>query len=242
TPPERTVIARRTSTKQSRDARLAPPEHTVIARRTSTKQSRGARLAPPEHTVIARRTSTKQSRDARQASFLTAPAQLSGIQRSNPLKISLPLPVRHRKVVSILLRPEEVRVVLDHVFPEHALRELARSELFRRLAERIRHPREIARRIHVAAEMLRRLDLVFDAVEPGRERRGECQIRIHVGTRNPALDAQRRARADDTKSRRAIVVAPREPRRRPRTVDVTLVRIHRRRIEHHHVRHVPDPA
>src|SRR5688572_4841943 len=41
---------------------------------------------------------------------------------------------------------------------------------------------------------------------------------------------------------RAIVVAPCEPRRRPRAVDVALVRVHRRRIENHHFGRVRDPA
>ena len=48
--------------------------------------------------------------------------------------------------------------------------------------------------------------------------------------------------ADHAEAGGAVVVAPREPRRRPRAVDVALVRVDRRRVEHHHVGHVRDPA
>ena len=116
-----------------------------------------------------------------------------------------------------------MRVVLEHLRAEGALRERARREALVRLGERIRHARQVACRVDIADEALGRLDLVGDAVQPRGEGGGEREIRIGVGAGDAALDAQARAFAHHAEAGRAVVVAPREARRRPRGVDVPFI-------------------
>src|SRR4051812_25854556 len=116
-----------------------------------------------------------------------------------------------------------MRVVLDDVGPERAPGEVARLEALGRLGQRVRHALQVAGRIHVAREAFRRLEFSLDSVQPGCERGGEREIRIAVGTRNAALDAERLSFADDTEAGGAVVVAPGQARRCPRSIDVALV-------------------
>ena len=97
-------------------------------------------------------------------------------------------------------------------------------------------------RIDVARETLGRLDAVPYAVEPRRERRGKGEVRIAVRSGNTAFDPEALVFPDDAKTCGAVVVTPCQPRRRPRGVHESLVRIDRGRVEHHHIRCPHDPA
>src|SRR5579859_6627627 len=117
--------------------------------------------------------------------------------------------------------------MLDHTGAERLLGELAFLERPDRLRQRVGHTLQIARTVGVADESLRRLDLVADAVEAGSERGGEGEVGVGIGTGDAALDAQALAIAHHPESGGAVVVAPREPRRRPRSVDVALIGVDR---------------
>ena len=98
--------------------------------------------------------------------------------------------------------------MFDGVFAECVLREAARGEVLRCLRERIGHARQVAGRVDIAAEMIRRLDAIFDAIESGGERRCKGEIRIAVRAGDAAFDAQAPALADDAKPRGAVVALP----------------------------------
>src|SRR5690606_33158381 len=97
-------------------------------------------------------------------------------RRSNLLKITLAFPVRHGAVEGRLLGLEEMEIVLDHVLAEGLPGEVAGLQFVNRFAQRARHLLQFFRRIHVALEDVRRLDLVADAIETGRQRGGIGQI------------------------------------------------------------------
>ena len=80
-----------------------------------------------------------------------------------------------------------------------------------------------------------------DAVETGRERCGERQVRIAVGSGNAAFDAQTLSGAHDAETGGAIVVAPGDPSRRPRGGNEPLIGVDRGCIKHHDVGHVRHP-
>ena len=68
------------------------------------------------------------------------------------------------------------------------------------------------------------------------------EVWVHVGPRNPALDAQTWPRPDNTKACRAVVRRPSQRRWGPAPCLEPLVRVHRRRVAHHHLGHVPHPT
>src|SRR4051794_6811180 len=76
------------------------------------------------------------------------------------------------------------------------------------IAQRRRNARQRPGGVDIAHEDTWWLDLILNAVETCRQRRGVGDVWIGVGTRNAALDAQRAAMADHTKTSGAIVIAP----------------------------------
>src|SRR6266581_7410369 len=99
----------------------------------------------------------------------------------------------------------------------------------------MRHLRKIARRIDIALERRRRLDVMLDSIEAGGECGSEREIRIRIRTCSAAFNAQRLPVADDAKTCGAIVVAPRDACRRERARDVALVGRWIRRIKREHL-------
>src|SRR5258706_12397841 len=177
------------------------------------------------------------------APVMRATLSLSLIGReSDPFEVSLALPVRDGLVIGRGLGAIEVSVVFDDVLAEGALGELARGEELDRLGKRPRHVLAVLRHIDVADEPLRRLGLARDALQAGGERGGKREVRIAIRARDAAFDAHRRSVADHAEAGGAVVVAPGEARRRPRRVDVALVRIDGRRIEDHQLGHARHPA
>src|SRR3990170_7911156 len=135
-----------------------------------------------------------------------------------------------------------MRVVLDALFAEGAFREPAGREGIGGFSQGVRHARQMARRIDIAGEAFGWLDAVADPLEAGCHRCREGEIWVAVGARNPALDPEAWPCAHDAETGGPIVVAPGEPRRRPRCVHVSLVGVDRGGVEHHHIRRMGDPA
>src|SRR5688572_20848083 len=84
----------------------------------------------------------------------------------NPLEVALALPVCDRLVVGGGLGAVEMRVVLDHVRAEGALREIAPGEPRDRFVEAVGDPRQVLGRVDVPGEHLGGLDPVADAIQP----------------------------------------------------------------------------
>src|SRR5579884_846295 len=162
--------------------------------------------------------------------------------RLDPFKIPLPLPIGDRLIIRFLLRPEEVKVVLDHVASERLLRKAALLEEIGRLAQRARNAGEMLRGVDIPLEDRWRLDFIFDAVKTGGERGCKGEIRVAVGAGDAALDAKTVSLSDHAESGGPIIITPGKPRRRPGAGLVALVRVDRRRIEDHHLRNVRNPT
>ena len=92
------------------------------------------------------------------------------------------------------------------------------------------HARDVGRGVRVAVEARTGVEAVLDAVQAGRDRRREREVRVHVGAGDARLQPERRAVADDAIAARAVVDAPRQRGRRPRLGLVALVRVDRRRV------------
>src|SRR5438067_507311 len=175
---------------------------------------------------------------------MPVPASGRGAQRapSCHLEVAPPLPVRHGRVEFPLLGAEEVEIVIDHLLAERLPRPGALGERADRLAQRVRHLRQLRRRVDVAVERGRRLDVVLDAVESRGERRGEGEIDVRVRARRAALDAQRRSVADDAEAGGAVVVRPGDAGRREGAGHVALVRRRVRREEREGLADVLHPS
>src|SRR5437763_6061272 len=83
---------------------------------------------------------------------------------------------------------------------------------------------------------------MLDAVQPGGEQGGEGEVRVRVRAGDARLRAQRRSLADDAEAAGAVVVSPRERRRRPASGGEALVRVDRRRDEDAEIGRVRDLA
>src|SRR5262249_19587314 len=113
--------------------------------------------------------------------------------------------------------------MFDHVFAERAPGEFARGESVRGFGQRIGYARQVFRGVNVADEAFGRLDLIGDPVQPRSQRRGEGQVRVAIGARDSAFDAQGLVVADHAKARGAVVVTPRQSSRGPRAVHIAFV-------------------
>src|SRR5262245_38046586 len=129
-----------------------------------------------------------------------------------------------------LLRARVVQVVVDDLVAERGARHRSRLERGRRLAQARREARDVGL-VRVALERRLELEALLDAVQARGEQRGEREVRVRVGAGDASLRAQRVAVPDDAEAARAVVVAPRECRRRPAPGGVALVRVDRRREE-----------
>src|SRR5262249_37509811 len=122
---------------------------------------------------------------------------------------ALALVAGHGLVEELLLGARVVEVVVNHLVAEQAAGEGAGLEPGNRLAQRVREPLHI-RLVRVAFKGRFELELLLDPVQPGGEERGEREVRVRVGARNPGLRPHRGAVADDSEAARAVVVTPRE--------------------------------
>ena len=90
------------------------------------------------------------------------------------------------------------------------------------------------RRIDIALENSRRLDLIGNSIQTRGQRGRIGEIGIAIGAGHATLDAQTVTMTDHAETRRPIVMAPGNPRRRPGTSLVTFIGIDRRRVKDHH--------
>src|SRR5688572_23393247 len=129
--------------------------------------------------------------------------------RSDALEVAIKLPAGDRAVVDGLFATGGVQVMLHDDVAERGAGGLAGLQAGGRLTEAQGDPGEILGLVRVAGERCWRLQLLLDAVEAGRDRGGERQVRVHVGAGDPVLqpDAARPA-ADKPEAERPIVAAP----------------------------------
>ena len=98
-----------------------------------------------------------------------------------------------------------------------------------------RDARDVLSFVRVAEEHLGRFHLVADAPHPARDRGREGEVRVRVGTRQPALHAEPRVLADRAEPARAVVAAPHDGGGCPRPELVALVRVDERRVHPRHL-------
>src|SRR5688572_26101773 len=104
----------------------------------------------------------------------TFPSSL--MQTLDPFEVALALPVCHRRVVRGLLGLVEVAVMLDDLVAKGLAGEATRRKALDGRLQRVRHARQIARRIDVPLEARRRLGTRPDAVEAGGQSRCEREV------------------------------------------------------------------
>src|SRR2546423_3959826 len=146
------------------------------------------------------------------------------LTRLEPGEVLGDLPGRDLFVVPGPLVPlhldEVVEIVLAPPLAERLAEDVVALELLRRLEEVRRQSLEpapaelvVGDRVEVLAVRLPRVEALLDAVEAGGEDRRGREIRIRGAVDRPVLDP---ARAGDAEHLRPVVVAVRDPDRRPR--------------------------
>src|SRR3954452_5304560 len=146
------------------------------------------------------------------------------------LEEPLALVARHDRVEEALLGARVVEVVVDYVVSERRARHGAVLECLDRLQEGVREALGV-RLVRVPLERRRQLERILDAVEAGCQDGREGKVGIDVAARDSRLRPQALAVADDAEAAGAVVVPPREGRRRPASRGVALVGVDRRREE-----------
>src|SRR4029077_10012933 len=106
----------------------------------------------------------------------------------------------------------------------------------------MRNLRQTACAVEVSFERRRRFDVMVDAVQPRGDRRRKRTIRIRIGARGAAFDAQRLAVADDSESGRPVVITPGDSGGSKRSGNVALIRRGIRRVKREGLADVLHPA
>src|SRR5918995_6111891 len=157
------------------------------------------------------------SKAPRRAAPFGAPAytDTADVPRLAPLEHPRALVVGDHLVEQPLLRPPVVQIVLPYRLAERPLGELAALPQIDRLAQRRRERLGLACLVGVALQLGPGVGPVLDPVQPRGKHGRDAEVGIHVGARDPALDAVRLAVADDAKAARAVVPPPRDRGRGP---------------------------
>src|SRR5687767_1441353 len=134
----------------------------------------------------------------------TFPASRCGI--SDSLEIAPPFPIGHGACVGGMFGRIEMRIVIDDRGAESGTCEGTRAEALGRFLERGGEAGQMPGAVDVADETFRRLGATRDTIESGGERRREREIRVAVGARKAALDAQALIDSHHTKTGSAVVV------------------------------------
>src|SRR4051812_35393105 len=143
-----------------------------------------------------------------------------------PLEPAHQLPIRHASVVFKLLPLRGVHVVIDHRIAQRRAQHLRFIERLCRLAQSLRHLRQLRTVIGVARKGRIERQLLFDSLQPRRDQRRKGEIWIEVRAADAALYADRLASLPaQPKARGAIVPAPHRLGRREGADLETLVRI-----------------
>src|SRR3954468_8561716 len=115
---------------------------------------------------------------------------------SQPLEAAEALPVGDGRLERLELDMGVVEVVRDDLVAEGVADDVARAEELGRLAQR-RWDARLVRQVGVALERRLERELAVDAVQAAGDERGDREIRVDVGAREPALDPPARPVADD---------------------------------------------
>src|ERR1700674_3571751 len=151
---------------------------------------------------------------------------------SELLEAAAALPVGHDAAERGPLLSGGVDEVAMHLLAEGVDRELALLELGDGVDDRAGDALDQLIVVRVAVEAGPRIFLVLDSVQAGRDRRGEREVRVAVGTGYSRFDAQARWRMpDDPEATRPVVEAPGERGGGPRFELVSLVGVDRGREE-----------
>src|SRR5262249_22920409 len=194
-------------------------------RRTATRD-RCARSTRRHWTLPASRLRARRRRRRRADTTAYVRAR-----RSAALEHACPLVVRHDLVEQALLGLAVVEVVRPHVLAEDLLRERALLPQLDRFAQRRWERLCLAGLVRVALQLRAGVRRLLDPVETGREQRRVAEVRVHVGSGDPALDPARLTVADDPEPARPVVATPAHGRGRPALGCVALVRVDARRDE-----------
>src|SRR5258706_2141103 len=225
----------------------APPEKSSPSRASSVSSTPSSLGGTSSGRAPARSTASTYANGMSAASSAHAPHFAGSTYVVMPttgfplatLEHPLPLVARDHLVEQLLLRARVVQVVVDLLVTKQRTRDGAVLELDDCVAQRVRKALRV-RLVRIAFERRLQLQLLLDAVEPRREQRCKREIRIGVRAGNARLGPQRRAVPDDAEPARAVVVRPRERRRRPAAGGEALVRVDRRRVEDRHLRRKRD--
>ncbi len=120
-------------------------------------------------------------------------------------------------------------VVVDDFVAEGLARHRAGVEQVGRLGERGRHPRPRRPRRRCPRRPAASVELLLDAAQAGGDEGRDREVGIDVAAGDPALEAKRRAVADDAKRAGAVVEAPQQRGRREGAGDEALVAVDVRR-------------
>lgn len=159
--------------------------------------------------------------------------RISEIETLNLFKVTFALPVGYALVEGGLLVSVKMCVVRHYLSAESFLCKIAVFKQICGFRQRVRHARQVRRRINITFKNGGWLGLVFEPIKARSQQSRKCQIRVAVGPRNTALDAQTRPTAHHPKTCRTIVVAPSQARRSPRAIGVAFVRIDGGRVKNH---------
>src|SRR4029453_9717167 len=222
--------ALRTSSTVSPAAR-ALRSHTTMRAPCSANRTEASRPIPMPAPVIS--ATLLSSLLVIRASPFCGPLARSSRLRPNldALEVAQQLPVGDGLIEGLLLEPPVLEIVLDHLRPEGVTGDPGALQLGQGLAQRLRHLGQRAVLVGVAVEHGGGFQLLLPPVQPRRDGGRESQVRVGVGTGDAVLHPEAAVLAADPEAARAVVPAPRDPRRRERARLVALVGIDGRRVE-----------
>src|SRR5439155_17944932 len=225
---------------------------TLLASLTSAAKKNASRHSDAVFSPASRPTSATQTRapSAEKSSAASrpippaAPVMTATFRRDVPsasFEEPLAFVVRDDLVEQRLLGARVVQVMVDHVVAERLARHRPALQQPDGLAQGAREALDVGL-VGVAFELRRKFELLLHAMQPGREQCREAQVRVGVSAGDARLGPQVLAVADDAKAARAVVVAPRESRRRPAPGGEALVGVDVGRQENRQLRRICDVA
>src|ERR671911_2823212 len=149
----------------------------------------------------------------------------ASISPSQALEVPVAFPVGNGGLEGFDLDARHVEVVFDDLHAERAAGCLALRKELLRLAQ-VRRDVRLVCLVGVTDELLLQGQFVFHTVQTSGDHSRDCQVRVHVPTRQTVLDPERTTVPDDTHRAGAVVLAPGYGRRGEGALRVTLVRVY----------------
>src|SRR5919107_1521482 len=165
----------------------------------------------------------------------------ASISPSLALEVPVAFPVGNGGLEGVDLHARHIQIVLDYFFPEATPGRLAGRKKFPCFAQVCRYV-WLVRFVGVADELLFEGELVLHAMEACGDHSGYRQVRVDVPTRQPVLDAQGVAVADDAQATGAVVPTPRDCSRGEGAFGIALVRVYVRGEEERELAQAGDLA